>query len=568
MRHSILLRTITIVTAATMVFFIVGFVALRGSSLNALRTETVTQAADKLALFQTYLNSQITSANEYLYQFMIGIENQQGDAEKTAAFFEQCKPQNTLFASRILMFDDQIIAVDAPNKLWEMVADPVFYGNMSREKRLRISEPYYSSLCSARTIAFSSGRTIRSHEVTLICEIKTTTLFENLNNRLGSSETLIVLSNAGNTVYFDKETTLLTGRTALGSMIDIDGNTRNTVMSLPTGMAEVNYNGQDLIAETCKFDGRWILSVLMNKEAFYTAVNNLEKQYFLFGIPAAILLIAVCIAVSTSITGPVKKLTKQIDDQTGDLENMNIVCRSKDEVGRLADSFNHLLQRLKQAGKEKEEIERKNYRMEYKMLQSQIQPHFLFNVHMCIDSLLEQGETERARKMLTSLDLLLHNSTDKMQSLITIEQEIAMLSQYVDLQKERMGNSFEVDYGNWEPYRSIMVPKLLLQPLLENSLRHGLNGIAWPGRISLRFEEIDQQLHIFVEDNGQGIPEEELRRIEQGMEFNSEKNGMVSIGLSNVRDRIRVVYGENCGLYVSSRPNMGTTVEMVINMTI
>lgn len=568
MRRSILLRTITIVTAATMVFFVVGFVALRESSLNALRTETVTQAEDKLALFQTYLSSQITSANEYVYQFMIGIENQLGDAEKTEAFFEQCKPQNTLFASRILMLDGQIIAVDAPNRLWELVANSSFYGNICQEKRLRISEPYYSSLCSTRVIAFSSGKTIRSHEVALICEIRATTLFESLNNRLGSSETLIVLSNFGNTVYFDRETTLLTGRTAHGSMIDIDENTRALLMSLPVGMAEVKYDMRDLIAETCKFDTRWILCVLMNKKAFYAAVNDLEKQYFVFGIPAAILLIAVCIAVSASITGPVKKLTKQIDDQTGDLENMNIVCRSKDEVGRLANSFNNLLQRLDQAGKEKEEIERRNFRMEYKMLQSQIQPHFLFNVHMCIDSLLEQGETERARKMLTSLDLLLHNSTDKMQSLITMEQEIGMLSQYVDLQKERMGNSFEVDYGNWEPYRNIMVPKLLLQPILENSLRHGLNGIAWPGRISLRFEEIDRQLHIFIEDNGRGIPEEELRRIERGTEFNSEKNGMVSIGLSNVRDRIRIVYDENCGLYVSSRPNMGTTVEMVINMTV
>lgn len=565
MKRSILIRTITIVTLATLLFFAAGFMALYSSSLRALEKETQSHAADKLELFQTYLRSQMTSANEYAYQFMNNIGTVTG-ADDARDAFENCKPQNTLFTSMVLLYDGEIVAVDAPNKLWKLVTDSEFYHRLSSPGRLKITEPYYSSISSSRVIAVTSSGKVNQHEITLICEIRTSSLFSSLNNRLGANETITVLTREGNTVYFDYGTTLFTGRAAKGSMLDLDDETRDILLSLPNGTKQIAIQGHEMIAESVRFDERWDIHLLIDVNQFYTSVNQFRRNYFLFAIPAALLLIAVCIAVSASITRPVKALTKQIDAQPGDLEDMQLVCRSQDEVGRLANSFNSLLSRLRQTQKEKEEMERSRFRLEYKMLQSQIQPHFLFNTHMCIDSLLEQGEVERARKMLSSLDLLLHNSTDKVQSLIPLRDDINMLMQYVSLQKEKMGDCFDVDYGNWEDYPSVVVPKLLLQPIVENSLRHGLSGIAWRGRIDLSFETIDGQLHIFITDNGVGIPAEDLEKIENGMEFVPKQKGMVSIGLSNVRSRIKAIYGEKGNLHVSSRVNLGTTVEVVMNL--
>lgn len=565
MKHSILIRTLIIVTVATLLFFAAGFATLSVTSLRAMQDETIAHAADKIALFQTYISSQTTMVYEYISQFMVGAESRVSSTLELTQFFKECKPQNGLLRTRLLIFDGKIITADTPNTLWKMVVDADYYKSLVSGRRLKVTEPFYSRLCSARAIAIGCSQILDGHEVGLICEIATENLFDNLNNKLSADETLIVMTTAGNTVYFDRNTSLLKGRTAHGNMIDMDESTKEMLMSLPLGTQEIDYQGRKMISETQRLDERWNITILMNNDHFYQAVNKLRSRYFIYGLPAVALLIGVCFAVSASITEPIKNLTRQIDVQPGDWGYTKLVCHSKDEIGRLADSFNHLLQRLEQASREKEEIERANFKMEYKVLQSQIQPHFLFNVHMCIDSLLDQGKTEQARKMLSSLDALLHNSTDKLQSLISLKDEMKMLEQYIDLQKQRSGDTFDMDFGNWEAYQTIEVPKLLLQPIVENSLRHGLSNIAFRGTISLRFDQIDDMLHIFICDNGRGISSDELLAIQQGKEQNTNTNGMVSIGLSNVRSRIKAVYGANGNLYISSRLNLGTTVEIVFD---
>ena len=231
------------------------------------------------------------------------------------------------------------------------------------------------------------------------------------------------------------------------------------------------------------------------------------RSYKLIGATALILLVLVSVIISNSIIRPVKQLSLQVDSLSPKSNILRLSVHREDEIGRLASSFNNLLNRLQEANREKANIERIRFELEYKVLQSQIQPHFLFNIHMCINSLLEQGKTEDARCMLLALDSLLRVSTDKIGQEITLKEELDTIKQYITLQQMRLGDTFDINIGDWESYAKVKVPKLLLQPIVENSIYHGFANIDRRGEIRINFTEIDGYLHIIVEDNGCGMPQ-------------------------------------------------------------
>lgn len=206
--------------------------------------------------------------------------------------------------------------------------------------------------------------------------------------------------------------------------------------------------------------------------------------------------------------------------------------------------------------------------MEYKALQSQIQPHFLFNTLLCVSACLQQGKTDEAQRLLSDLDALLRASTDKYGEAWTLRDEMALLSRYVGIQQTRYGNCFDVITGDFAPYADYLLPKLLLQPIVENAIYHGMAALGRRGEIRIRFEPLeDGMLDILIEDSGRGMTREQVEKIFSDTEKNAVKNdgrGMVSIGLQNVRQRIEQFYGPGCSLYVRSREGIGTTVEVII----
>lgn len=568
MKTSILLRTFAIVTAATMLFFGALSVVLYQTSVRVLKEEALSSAAVSMEMIRSYLDSRMASLNEYIYQFMSAPELRSNSVAQIEDYFHRTTPLASSIGTRILLVDGELQALDAPYVLSSMEIDLDFYRSLVQRDRLLITEPYYSRLIAARTMA-----AVRSHvdpatgrEIVLICELDLNWMFDELNQKLASDETLVVLSTAGKTVYFLAYTPLLDGLVANESLIDLPESIQTQLMSLKLGVSSTALAQRQVMIEKLRYDKLWNLYIIVDTDQFYAAAHHLVRSFVLCSVPAALLLIAVCMIISARVTRPIKRLAKQVDQLNPQDGQLRLQCPTNDEVGTLAKSFNSLLNRLEQANQDRERMERSHFQMEYKVLQSQIQPHFLFNVHMCIDGLLEQGQVEKARDMLSSLDSLLRNSTDKAQNIVSLSDEMNMLQQYLTLQLIRSGHSFDYFISDWSPWAEVRVPKLLLQPIVENALYHGLSTITWRGRIEVDFEEIDEQLHIFIRDNGSGMPSEELHRIEANLSGRPSQRGMVSIGLTNVRSRIKRLYGSTCDLYVFSRENLGTTVELVINI--
>lgn len=567
MKRSILIRTFIIVTAATLLMFGALFSALRHTSVDALKKQATANASADLEMIQTYLGSVMNGVSEYAYLFMTGAELSL-DNEQRIAYFHRFTSSDIAITTRLLLVDGEIVALDLPITLASMSLDSAFYQGLSKHGRLVTTAPYYSRLTATRTVAVvrSMIDSKTGSEIVLVLEIGTRDFFDKLTKRLAQLETLVVLDGAGETIYFLPTSPLLSGLIASGSVLDIGPDTRAALSSLPQGVQEVSLNGRRVIVERLKYADQWNLYFLVDTDQFYAAANALIRSFLLLAGLAAVVFVFVCVAVSAGVIRPIRTLSRQADALSPGAGALRLTRTGHEELDRLADSFNSLLERLEEAGAARERIERSHYQMEYKVLQSQIQPHFLFNIHMCVDGLLENGDVQKAREMLSALDALLRDSTDKTESIVPLQTEMDMLSRYLALQKMRMGDQMDVSVGDWSPYRDMPVPKLLLQPIVENAIQHGLAGLSWRGRIEITFDRIDGKLHIFIRDNGRGIDAETLKKLETGEAlFPPSQRGMVSIGLSNVRSRIKSMYGEECGMYIFSRENLGTTVELVID---
>ena len=180
-------------------------------------------------------------------------------------------------------------------------------------------------------------------------------------------------------------------------------------------------------------------------------------------------------------------------------------------------------------------------------LQRQINPHFLFNTLNSVASLI-RTDPEQARRVVYKLAAIMRRLLRKQENLCPLGEELSFIDDYLAIEMVRFGSKLrfvkEIDPESLDR----MVPSMLLQPIIENSIRHGLSSKVDGGTIRVRSRLTDGRLHVIVEDDGVGIPEAKLATLlEQG------------IGVSNVNERLKVLFGEDYRLWVDSRPGEGTT---------
>jgi two-component system, LytTR family, sensor kinase len=185
-------------------------------------------------------------------------------------------------------------------------------------------------------------------------------------------------------------------------------------------------------------------------------------------------------------------------------------------------------------------------------LANQINPHFLFNTLTSVSSLI-RSQPETARVLIVKLSGLLRRLLRSQEHFVTLREELAAIDEYLDIERVRFGPSLRIDKQLDETSLDIVVPSMILQPLVENSIKHGLGRKVGEGRIILRSTRQAGHVVIEVVDNGVGIPQTR-------MEAESEHG----IGLRNVNERLRVIYGANYQLRLQSVPGEGTSARIEI----
>ncbi len=319
------------------------------------------------------------------------------------------------------------------------------------------------------------------------------------------------------------------------------------------------------VSKELRFAG-WQIHGMINKNELLSNKQDLIMYNLFLVIVTSLLLIIFSIQSSKVFIRPIQTLTDLMKRMVkGDL-TVRFTHEARDEIGQLGRSFNHMAERLSylideryHANIREQQLETKKKEAELKALQAQINPHFLYNTFESINWLVRQNENDKAIMMITSLGDLFRLGINRSDQLVELEEEIKHAEAYIKIQKLRFGDKMnvswevEIDIGN---YRTI---KLILQPIIENAIYHGIELMEEQGDISIKITINEENLLIRISDNGMGMDEHQLSKIRSALN-GWDNNEIRSIGLRNVNERIKLKFGDGYGLSIISKQNEGTVV--------
>jgi two-component system sensor histidine kinase YesM len=279
----------------------------------------------------------------------------------------------------------------------------------------------------------------------------------------------------------------------------------------------------------------------------------------IFGTIAALTLGSIFLA--GLLTKPIMELKKSMQRVSEDL-NTNVKIRTDDEIGQLGLSFNQMLGRIRQLMEQSVQEQKKLRRTEMIALQEQIKPHFIYNTLDLIIGMLETNQNEDVINMVEALGSFFRTSLSHGQEFITIREETEHIRNYLFIQRARHGDKYdyriEVDPGLLE-HKTI---KLILQPLVENSIYHGVRALERPGgMITVKGYLRDNGVVFEVIDNGVGMEPWKIADINGYLDDRHlEEQPRQYFGLRNVHERIVLAFGREYGIHIASVPSGGTAV--------
>ena len=246
----------------------------------------------------------------------------------------------------------------------------------------------------------------------------------------------------------------------------------------------------------------------------------------------------------------------------GDLET-RISQKRKDEFGDLFDNFNSLAGELNNLIYAVSESEKRETEAKYRMLQSQINPHFLYNSLDTIRMMAVLDDKNDIAEALLNLSALFRYHIRNSDKPVTVKEELSQIKNYLSLQQLRLQEKLEIVYDTDEEALSCYMPKILLQPILENCFSHGFKDISHKLVISVTIKKEGRDISFTVADNGRGMTIDELDRLAEKLS-RRDMPAEHGIGLYNVNERLRLYFSDNRGLIIQSRENEGMSVSFTI----
>ncbi|WP_098742642.1 sensor histidine kinase [Paenibacillus sp. EZ-K15] len=338
---------------------------------------------------------------------------------------------------------------------------------------------------------------------------------------------------------------------------------------------EDNISDKDMTVTIDSDYSAWRLALVQPKSELYKETDQL--RLFTVAIIGLSILLAIIISwvVYSGIASPVLKLSRGMKRLSSGELNIHVDTKRKDEFGFLIQSFNKMAVVQKHLIEDHYEQQLRLTTTELKFLQSQINPHFLYNTLDSIYWTAKNYDADEISEMVMNLSKFFRLSLNKGRQVFTIEESITHLHYYLRIQQLRFMDNFTVDYHISEESKHVPLLKLLLQPLVENAIIHGMEGKSSGGSlvISSRIEK-GQTVVISVQDNGPGIREERLCYIQHELEMMGSRSVPASsqdeehvkdlFGLRNVLSRMKLYYGREAQLTVHSVSGEGTTVTISI----
>ncbi|WAA09284.1 sensor histidine kinase [Fervidibacillus albus] len=313
---------------------------------------------------------------------------------------------------------------------------------------------------------------------------------------------------------------------------------------------------------------------LTEYQDFYQQLNkrNQSFQKFILSLFSTSVLLAVFFALwfSKQLNDPIQALTAMAQEvSTGNLEGEPIEIKSNDEMKILADTFHRMRLNIRDLIveiKKKSEQEKLLKELELKHLQNQINPHFLFNTLNTVSRMAFLENADQTTKLIESVSSLLRYSLGDINQAVTLKKEVQSVKDYFYIQSTRFFDriTFKTDID--EQCLDLPIPRLILQPLVENAFIHGVEGKEEGGEIQLTVTERDGVVAVEVKDNGMGMDEEKIQRyINMDSSRNEKHTGHTTgLGLENVIKRLQLFYNRTDIVDITSKIGQGTTITLSI----
>ena len=292
-------------------------------------------------------------------------------------------------------------------------------------------------------------------------------------------------------------------------------------------------------------------------------VMEILTNIMLMVLGCSILSVLLSYIYTLTISKPLNRLIRTMNEVKRGNLSVCIIDNSKDEIGEVVGNFNTMLNEIKNLMESVKNNEKQKRKAEIKILQAQINPHFLSNTLNTVKWLAGAQKAHNIEALVSSLIQLLHVSMGKGDDFITMREEVEYIKSYISIQEYRYYDKFRVVFDIEEDILDCKVLKFLIQPVVENSIIHGIGPMTGQGLIAIKGFKYDDVLKIRVTDNGEGIPGDKLCRLLTVDDY-TDKSKFSGIGIKNVKDRIQMNFGEKFGLQIESVPQLYTTVELTL----
>ena len=365
-----------------------------------------------------------------------------------------------------------------------------------------------------------------------------------------------IISNDGDIVYHPKEMLI-----AEGSMEeDLDSVSTHVFGSYISG-----FGGRErlTIIQTVE-QTRWRIVGVAFMDELLEPLRMFRTSLMVIMVLSVIVAVLLSNIISKWITKPLRKLEAGMRSvQNGNFSVKEPVDGSK-EVVSLSQSFQAMVQRIEELMEQVRTTEALKRQRELDALQAKINPHFLYNTLDSVVWMAETGNSKGVVKMVTALASLFRISIAKGHDTITLKEEFSHVRSYLDIQSMRYKDKFTYSIELPRELENQPTIKLIVQPIVENSIYHGIKYLQDEGIITIKAEDRGDRIAMIISDNGVGMRKETLNSLldrNSTHEHSSEGNG---IGLLNIDERIKLSYGEEYGLSITSEPDEGTTVVIII----
>jgi two-component system sensor histidine kinase YesM len=296
-------------------------------------------------------------------------------------------------------------------------------------------------------------------------------------------------------------------------------------------------------------------------------MTTVARMSFALIVGSIIVVILVALLLSGVLTKPLKELQASMRAAADNL-NTIVPVRTDDEIGQLGRAFNQMLTQIRQLMRQSVQEQKKLRQIEMQVLQEQIKPHFIYNTLEVIIGLLETDQNEDVIKMVEALGAFFRISLSQGRELISIKEEVDHVRNYLYIQKLRHGEKYDYRIEVEDGIVHFKTLKLLLQPLVENAIYHGVRSlVSNEGLIVVRGYRTEETICFEVSDNGRGMPADLVMALNRSLRGEQpEDQAKHGYGLRNVHERIVLAFGQEYGLWLTSTLDQGTRVVLRLPM--